>query len=313
MFALRSRQSRGESGDVSRFFGLSLSAAHFVLPRLLRKPVRMLSRFGRVGATPLPCAASMLTAAFLAASSLYGAYLGGHFPALVQDVIVRSGLTVDQIKILGNRETTEIDILEKLELDGWTSMVGFNPEEARERIVSLPWVCDSTVRKVYPDMIEVRIDECDAFAIWQHGSQLSILKKDGEVIAPFTSGRQVSLPLIIGLGAAERAADFVARVQAFPELASRVKGYIRVAKRRWDLRLDNGITIKLPESQVDAALADLVDLDRDNALLTRDISAVDMRFGDRLVVQLTPQAFERYAATHNTKPEVVKAKVKKRT
>jgi cell division protein FtsQ len=108
-----------------------------------------------------------------------------------------------------------------------------------------------------PTTIEVRIEEREAFAIWQHGNQ-SLIEKDGKIIAPYAGGRQATLPLVVGFGAADRAADFVARVQAFPALGSRVKGYIRVGERRWDLRLDNGITVKLPENQVDAALADLL-------------------------------------------------------
>ncbi len=53
------------------------------------------------------------------------------------------------------------------------------------------------------------------------------------------------LPLVIGYGAADQAAGFVAKIRQHPELAARVKGYIRVAERRWDLRLENGVTIKL--------------------------------------------------------------------
>ena len=201
MFALRSGYGRGERGARPGIFGLSLSADGFVLPRFLRKPVRVLSRFGRGQFTPPPYAASMLTAAFLAASSLYGAYLGGHFPALVQGVTARSGFAVDQIKVSGNRETSEIDILDKLELDGWTSLVGFDADEARERIASLPWVREAAVRKVYPDTIEVRIEEREAFAIWQHGNQLSVVEKSGRVIAPFAGGRQAALPLVVGFDA----------------------------------------------------------------------------------------------------------------
>jgi len=312
VFAVRSGYGREVRGAKSGVFGLSLSAEHFVLPRLLRKPVRILARFGRGEFTPPPYAATMLTASFLAASSLYGAYLGGHMPAMVQGVTARSGFAVDQIKVSGNRETSEIDILDKLELDGWTSLVGFNPESARERIVSLPWVREAAVRKVYPNTIEVRVDERDAFAIWQHGSQLSVIEKDGAVIAPYVGGRQAMLPLVVGLGAAEGAAAFVAKVQAYPELASRVRGYIRVGERRWDMRLDNGITVKLPETQVEAALADLVALDKSDALLTRDIAAVDMRFTDRLVVQLTPEAMERRQDELKAKPKVVKAATGKR-
>jgi cell division protein FtsQ len=104
------------------------------------------------------------------------------------------------------------------------------------------------------------------------------------------------LPLVIGYGAAEDAGPFVDKIKQLPELASRVKGYIRVAERRWDLRLENGITLKLPEQGEDKALADLLKMDRESGLLTRDIAAVDMRFSDRIVVQLTPDAAVRREA-----------------
>ena len=70
-----------------------------------------------------------------------------------------------------------------------------------------------------------------------------------------------------------------------------------VAERRWDMRLENGITIRLPERGADAALAELLRLDREHGLLSRDIAAVDLRIDDRLVVKLTPAAaLEREAA-----------------
>ncbi|MGF7004837.1 cell division protein FtsQ/DivIB [Aminobacter sp. BE322] len=312
MFALKTGYDREVRGAKPGPFGLSLSAEHFVLPRYLRKPVRFLSRLGRGDFTPPRYAASIMTVSFLAASSLYGAYVGGHFPTMVQGVTARSGFAVDQIKVSGNRETSEIDILDKLELNGWTSLVGFDAGQARQRIVSLPWVRGADVRKVYPNSIEIRIDEREAFAIWQHGRQLSVVDKSGGVIAPFTGGSQLMLPMVVGLGAAEQAAGFVAQVQKVPGLAPRVRSYIRVGERRWDLRLDNGIAVKLPEFGVDSALAELMALDRDNGLLSRDISAVDMRLGDRLVVQLTPEAVERRAAELKNKPKTVKAKAEKR-
>ncbi len=68
-----------------------------------------------------------------------------------------------------------------------------------------------------------------------------------------------------------RARDFVDKVVArYPDLASRVKAYIRVADRRWDLRLENGVTVQLPENGEDAAMAEVQDLDRrDGPLLAR--------------------------------------------
>ncbi|TIX57312.1 MAG: cell division protein FtsQ/DivIB, partial [Mesorhizobium sp.] len=85
-------------------------------------------------------------------------------------------------------------------------------------------------------------------------------------------------------------------------------GYIRIGERRWDLKLENGITVKLPEDGEDQAIADLVRMDRENGLLTRDIAAIDMRFSDRLVVQLTPEAATQRQATLNEKPKMPKRK-----
>lgn len=289
MFALKSGQSKGVAAR-PRALGVSFSADRFVLPRWLRRPARLFSRLGTGDFTPPRHAASMATAALFAATGLYGCYVAGTLPAVVQAVTGRAGFAVDQVRVVGHRETSEIDILDKLGLDGWTSLIGFDADHARAAISELPWVKVASVRKVYPDALEIRVEERQAFAIWQRGSELSIIGEKGNVIAPFTGGRHAALPLVVGPHAAEGAAAFIATLRDYPEIASRVKGYIQVADRRWDLRLDNGITIRLPEEGAEAALADLVKMAKDNALLTRDIVAVDMRLADRVVVQLTPEA-----------------------
>jgi len=289
VFALKSGQGKGVAAG-SRALGVSLLADRFVLPRWLRRPVRLFSRLGTGDFTPPRYAASMATAVLFAATGLYGSYVAGNLPAVVQSVTARTGFAVDQVRIVGHRETSEIDILDKLDLDGWTSLIGFDADHARTAISELPWVKVASVRKVYPDALEIRIEERGAFAIWQHGSQLSIIGEKGNVIVPFTGGRHATLPLVVGRHAAEGAAAFIATLRDYPEIASRVKGYIQVADRRWDLRLDNGITIRLPEDGAQAALAELVGMVKDDGLLTRDIVAVDMRLADRVVVQLTPEA-----------------------
>jgi cell division protein FtsQ len=145
---------------------------------------------------------------------------------------------------------------------------------------------------VYPDTLEIRIEEREPFAVWQHGSELTIISEKGDPIAPLQGGRHALLPLVVGPDAPNGAADFIALVRDFPEIASRVKGYVEVADRRWDLRLDNGVTIKLPEEGADVALADLMRMEKENAVLGRDIVSVDLRIADRVVVQLTPEAAE---------------------
>ncbi|RUW45187.1 cell division protein FtsQ/DivIB [Mesorhizobium sp. M1A.F.Ca.ET.072.01.1.1] len=302
MSALRWGQGKGR-GTGPALFGVPLSFDHFVLPRQLRRPVRLLARLCDGEYEAPRFSAAILSAALLASAGAYGAYLGGYADSIVQGVTARTGFAVDQIKVVGNRQTSEIDILDRLGLDGWTSLIGFDAEAARERIATLPWVEVAAVRKIYPHTLEVRVEEREPFALWQQGNSLSVIERSGEVIAPFSGGKQALLPLIIGTGAPAKAPDFLERIKRYPDLAARVKGYIRVGERRWDLKLENGITVKLPEDGEDQAIAELVKLDHDNGLLTRDIAAVDMRLSDRLVVELSPEAATQREAALSDKPK----------
>ena len=287
-------------------------ADRFVLPRWLRRPVRLFARLGTGDFVPPRCSASIATAILFAATGAYGTYIGGRMPEVAQAVTARTGFAVDQVRVVGHRETSEIDILEKLDLTGWTSLIGFEVDGARERVAALPWVEVASVRKVYPETLEIRITEREPFAIWQHDGQLSIIGRKGNVIVPYTGGRHAGLPLVVGSGAGERAAGFIDGMAKFPELASRVKGYVLVGGRRWDLRLGNGMTVKLPEANVQGAVAELLRVERETGIFNRQVSEIDLRFADRVVLQLTPEAAEARQAALSKSGKSKKSKPEKR-
>ena len=142
-----------------------LASGGFVLPRWLRRPARFAGRMVSGDLEAPPFAMAALSAALIGAFSLYGVVLGGHMQTLVQAVTARTGFAIDEIRVVGNRETSEIDIFDRVGLDGWTSLVGFDVEEARGRIESLPWVESAAVRKIYPSTLEVKVAERAPFAI----------------------------------------------------------------------------------------------------------------------------------------------------
>lgn len=263
-----------------------------VLPRLLRKPVRFMARMLAGDVEPPRYAATMASAAFLSASVVYGAIVGGHMPGVVKEVTARTGFAVEEVRITGNREVSEIDVFAQIGLDGWTSLIGFDAADARARILELPWVEQASVRKVYPAALEVRITEKVPFAIWQQGRQLTLIEEDGAPIAPLRGSRHKSLPLVVGYGAADRASSFVPQIRAIGDLGERVRGFVRVADRRWNLQLDNGLTIKLPEEGAEDALRELVALDGSHQILSRDLVAIDLRLPDRFVLRLGEEAAE---------------------
>jgi cell division protein FtsQ len=134
------------------------------------------------------------------------------------------------------------------------------------------------------------VTERQAFAIWQKDGRVSVIAADGTVLEPFVERRYVGLPLVVGKGAERVAKDFLAVIDRYPDIRSQLRASIRVAERRWNLRLLNGIDVRLPETDVVAALDRLVALDRDKKLLSRDITMVDLRLPDRVSVRLSDAA-----------------------
>ena len=79
-------------------------------------------------------------------------------------------------------------------------------------------------------------------------------------------------------------------LDSHPALRDLVRASILVGDRRWNLRLKNGLEVRLPETGTAAALERLVALNREKNLLTRDIVILDLRLPDRITVRLTDAA-----------------------
>jgi len=96
--------------------------------------------------------------------------------------------------------------------------------------------------------------------------------------------------LVVGHGAETRAKDFLALLSRYPEVKAATQAVVLVGERRWNLRLKDGLDVRLPEHDVGHALAALSRLDSEDRLFSRDIVAIDMRLPDRLSVQLSDDA-----------------------
>jgi cell division protein FtsQ len=264
-----------------------------VLPRPLRRLVRFVLALcsGRI-ALPRHLGKVSL-AAFYGLVSLHGVVVGGHGPIVMQTVTASAGFAVEDVRVSGNQHTSEIDILQLLGLDGSTSLLGLDIAAARQALSELPWVESAEVRKVYPSTVEVVLRERQAYGIWQHGNDLSLIERSGSVIAPLRDNKFASLPLFVGRDAETAAAAIDEEFSQWPAIASRVKAFVRVGGRRWDVHLENGIVVRLPEENVPGALALLNRFDAEQQVLSRDVAVVDLRLPDRVAVRLTAGAQER--------------------
>ena len=282
---------KAQSGGRDRAGGGAAGTRARVLPRLLRRPARFAGRlFGGHVDVP-PRVEPVLFGAVLGGAILYGSILGGQFDAAFDRVAGAAGFAVEEIELSGNDHTSVDAIFAALDLNGPRSLVAIDPAEARAALKALPWVEGARIAKIYPSKLVVEVSERSPFAVWQTGRALSVIERDGTVIGGYAADpRLAALPFLVGKGAAEAGAGIVATLSRHPQVAGRVRAHIRVGQRRWDLRLDNGITVRLPEAGVERALDRLVAMQADLDLFERDLAAIDLRFGDRTVFALTDNA-----------------------
>ncbi len=257
----------------------------------------------------LGAAASIL---LLAAALGYGAVAGGHVPAVVnwvkdtRDAAANAvGFRIAAISLSGAKEVSREEILTTAGVTGRASLLFLDAAAARTRLLSNPWIADAAVLKLYPDRLQITVTERQAFALWQKDGRVSVIADDGTVLEPFVEDRYVGLPLVVGRDAQHRAKAFLAVIDRYPDIRPVLRASILVAGRRWNLRLNNGIDVRLPETNVGEALDRLVALDRDKKLLSRDIVAVDLRLPDRVTVRLSDAAAQ-------ARDDALKDKKKKR-
>ncbi|MGH6801391.1 MAG: cell division protein FtsQ/DivIB [Methylocella sp.] len=244
-----------------------------------------------------PGAGACFSLALLAAAGAYGAVKGGHYAAFVAaqgepgDILAKAlGFSIKAVTIAGERELKEQDILAVAGIGPRNSLLFLDVANIRERLKQLPLVKEAAVTKLYPDRLLIEIEERQPFALWQCDGQVQIVAADGVPLTAMRDQRFVHLPLVVGVGANEKLGQYLALLETAGDLHERIIAGVLVAGRRWTLKTASGIDVLLPETEPEAALARLVDLQRTAHVLDKDILSLDLRQSGRLVARLAEAA-----------------------
>ncbi len=224
--------------------------------------------------------------------SLLGGYCSGTFDrtqqslaSLIYKDTARLGLRVADLTLEGREFTPREDIAGALAVHEGDPMLAFDPAKARAALEALPRVASAEVDRHLPNTITVRIVERAPVAIWQRNGKMVLVDRDGIVLGDTQLADYGSLPRVVGEGAGKAASEILESLAKEPDLAKRVTACIRVGDRRWNLKMDNNVEVKLPETGQDAALHRLSELEARNGLLEHDVVTVDMRLPGKLVIE----------------------------
>jgi cell division protein FtsQ len=223
----------------------------------------------------------------------------------------RLGFAVREVYADGRVRTASEALRAQLGISVGQPILAVDPVATRARLEQLPWVERASVERLLPDRIEVRLIERQPLALWQRADRFALIDRGGEVIAADVAAldagqgpgaadphadpaiRWGQLRVLVGEQAPRHAARLFALLSTEPELWARVAAATWVGDRRWTLRLDNRIDVLLPEQGVLPAWRFLAQKAREDALLERTISVVDLRFlPKRLRLRLDPEALQ---------------------
>jgi cell division protein FtsQ len=193
-------------------------------------------------------------------------------------IVAGIGFGISQVHLSGNVRTRPAAIMAALGFRAGQPIFDISMRSARARLLQLPWVADAEVKRRYPDDISVRIVERVPYARWQTSrGVLVVVERQGRVITSDGAGQFSRLPLLLGDGAPEKAAPFVEAVARHRAIVARVEAYQYQSRRRWNLLLDDGVIVKLPETGWQKQLRVLDHLIVDKGILESDIREIDLR------------------------------------
>jgi cell division protein FtsQ len=142
-------------------------------------------------------------------------------------------------------------------------------------------------------VMQINVTERVPALVWRAPDRLELIDAAGHRVATVTErSARPDLPLVAGSGANGDAPEALALIRAAGPLGERLRGLVRVGERRWDVILDGGQVIQLPQTNPVAALDQVLALDQAQDLLARDISHIDMRNPQRPTLRLAEPAVE---------------------
>lgn len=190
-----------------------------------------------------------------------------------------------QLTVLGKPYySSEREIIGAIKQVDLSSYFELDVKAVRLSVLSLPWVASVSVRKQWPDQLQVYVVEHKPVAIWN--SDL-LLNEQGEVFQASSEGLSGKLPQLFGPEGSELEAwQTFLQLKAMLEVNQFHLVSLALSERfAWQLWLDNGIRLNLGREEKAKRVQRFIDvypkMQRPEGAL---IDAIDLRYDTGLAV-----------------------------
>jgi cell division protein FtsQ len=217
---------------------------------------------------------------------------GGRGERLVQATVSgidgkfgEAGFRLKTVHVEGASSLATPDIVAAAEVYKDEPLLGLDLEALRKRVEQVGWVKEARIVRLLPDTLVVAVVERKQLAVWQRAGRTVVIDDHGQEIPEADPARFPNLPLVVGQGGDEHAAEILPTVAQRPKLIERMDALVRVDNRRWDLRMKDGSLIQLPAVGEEEALMRLEQLDERSRILELGFERIDLRNPDVVAVR----------------------------
>lgn len=264
-------------------------------------PSRLAYRLNRLWLTPLVRRFTRVGLPALTLALAVGLYLKDEgrradlmsgFVDIKRELQERPEFMVTLMRIDGASEPVATGIRSMLPVQLPASSFRIDLETFRAAIAQIDAVEAVDLRIRPGGVLQVDVTERQPAILWRTASgRLEMLDAKGHRVATLTAREaRPDLAVIAGEGAEDRVPEALTLLAAARPLAPRLRGLVFMGERRWDLVLDRDQRILLPETGAIAALNRVIELDRAEDLLARDVAVVDLRNDYRPTIRLSAAA-----------------------
>lgn len=231
----------------------------------------------------------------LATSPAVHAVVAEQRAAVMDRLSARPEFAIRGARIAGASQKLGKEVRELIAVPPGASTLNFDVAAAQTAVNEMPAVRSAHVTLAPDGMLDIHIQERLPAALWRDRSdRLWLIDAEGIVLG--LAGARAdhpALPVLLGDAANRRVAQALDLLRTAPELTGRIRALVRVGQRRWNIVLDRGLTIMLPETGARAALERVMAWHRGpDKVLDRGLSHVDLRVADRPALRMTPKALE---------------------
>lgn len=210
-----------------------------------------------------------------------------------------AGLKLEKVMIEGQKNILTDDILATLNADVGTPILSIPLDEVRAALAKNHWAANVILERRLPHTIYIGITERVPIAILQQDKKLYLVDDEAHIIPHKDIEKFAGLLQVVGSDAHLHAATLLSDLSTDPILQKKVVSAVRYGERRWNLVLEEGITIKMPETNFIKAYGYISDLNKNDRLFGKNFKVIDLRDSAKYY-------FEKYSDTKEEKnPEKV--------